>query len=95
MHVNTVFLTHHAEHRQLRREVCLHAELSHPNLNALVGAWLFDGHLHVVLHRCVGDLREQGTRDTRRRTGERLHERTRARAPTRPPNRGSSRKTTG
>ena len=39
-----------AEQRQLRREVCLHAELSHPNLNALVGAWLFDGHLHVVLH---------------------------------------------
>ena len=45
-----------AEQRQLRREVCLHAELSHPNLNALVGAWLFDGHLHVVLHRCAGDL---------------------------------------
>ena len=45
-----------AEQRQLRREVCLHAELSHPNLNALVGAFTFDGCLHVVLHRCAGDL---------------------------------------
>ena len=45
-----------AEQRQLRREVCLHAELSHPNLNALVGAFVFDGHLNAVLHRCAGDL---------------------------------------
>ena len=28
---------------------------SHPNLNAY-GAFVFDGHLHVVLHRCAGDL---------------------------------------